>query len=106
MQLIALAGYVNRVSKSMFAKLMIYIRRLDATIFSATSGGTSGPESTSGFRITELTQQLIALSSCFTGLGLVIDAWFMFRYGIASATKFQGSVLQVFFCRRCPVLIP
>lgn len=75
---------------------LIALAGLDATIFSATSGGTSGPESTSGFRITELTQQLIALSSCFTGLGLVIDAWFMFRYGIASAAKFQRNALDVY----------
>jgi len=75
---------------------LIALATLDATIFSTTSGGTNTPGSTSGFQMTQLTQQLIALSSCFTGLGLVIDAWFVFRYGIASAAKFQRIALDVY----------
>jgi hypothetical protein len=69
--------------------LILIFNRLDATIFSTTSGSSS--TFSSGFQITPLTQQLIAVSSIFTGLGLAIDAWLMLRYGISSAEKFRVS---------------
>ncbi|KIM77105.1 hypothetical protein PILCRDRAFT_77105, partial [Piloderma croceum F 1598] len=69
---------------------------LDATIFSTTSGGTNVPQSTSGFQITRPTQQLIAISSIFTGLGLAIDAWFMLRYGMLNAATFRRNALDVY----------
>jgi len=46
--------------------------------------------------MTGLTQQLIAVSSIFTGLGLALDAWFMLRYGMLNAAAFQVSVYLVF----------
>jgi len=76
---------------------LIALAGLDATIFSTTSGGSSGPQSGSGgFQMTTLTQQLIAVSSIFTGLGLAIDAWFMLRYGLSNAAKFQKNALDVY----------
>jgi len=75
---------------------LIALAGLDATIFSTTSGVTNVPQSTSGFRMTGLTQQLIAVSSIFTGLGLALDAWFMLRYGMLNAAAFQRNALDLY----------